>query len=204
MAIPEIQNAPNNPVSISGRKWKATLIRAFRFGLRLPLPPLLISFLLPLLPFRRLPSTPKGMPFRARTLPDTIQLRTYIEEYPYPAFVLNKRVSGKHAASLLPIFTNAAFRNLVFGPRENEPQNLGGGGLLEALAGTGFEGLANARRLGEWIEESPTTTNARFIVDLEPAWIDRSTCPIQLELIKTAVDAFWIITSVPRSELPKY
>ncbi|KAG8934383.1 hypothetical protein FRC01_003340 [Tulasnella sp. 417] len=144
------------------------------------------------------------MPFRAKTLPETVQLRTFVEEYPYPAFVLNKRVSGKHAASLLPIFTNAAFRNLVFGPRENEPQNVVGGGLLEALAGTGFEGLANARRLGEWIEESPTASNARFIVDLEPSWIGRSASPVQLELIKTAVDVFWIITSVPRTELPQY
>ncbi|KAG8979497.1 hypothetical protein FRC05_008486 [Tulasnella sp. 425] len=124
--------------------------------------------------------------------------------YPYPAFVLNKRVSGKHAASLLPIFTNAAFRNLVFGPRENEPQNIIGGGLLEALAGTGFEGLANARRLGDWLEESPTPTNARFLVDLEPPWLGRTASQVQLELIKTSIDAFWIITSVPRGELPKY
>lgn len=94
--------------------------------------------------------------------------------------------------------------NLVFGSRENEPQNIIGGGLLEALAGTGFEGLANARRLGEWIEESPTSTNARFLVDLEPPWLGRTTSPVQLELIKTSIDAFWIITSVPRGELPKY
>ncbi|KAG9051349.1 hypothetical protein FS837_008444 [Tulasnella sp. UAMH 9824] len=124
--------------------------------------------------------------------------------YPYPAFVLNKRVAGKHAASLIPIFSNAPFRNLVFGPKENEPQNIVGGGLLEALAGSGFEGLENARRLGEWIEQSVDKDNNSFLVDLEPPWLGRNPSPIQLELTKTSVEAFWIITSVPRSQIPKY
>ncbi|KAG9051350.1 hypothetical protein FS837_008445 [Tulasnella sp. UAMH 9824] len=144
------------------------------------------------------------MPFRARTLPETVQLRTFIEAYPYPAFVLNKRVAWKHAASLIPIFSNAPFRNLVFGPKENEPQNIVGGGLLEALAGSGFEGLENARRLGEWIEQSVNKESTSFLVDLEPPWLGRTLTPVQLELIKTSVEAFWIITSVPRSQIPKY
>ncbi|KIO15896.1 hypothetical protein M407DRAFT_34488, partial [Tulasnella calospora MUT 4182] len=146
----------------------------------------------------------RKMPFRARTLPETVQLRTFIEAYPYPAFVLNKRVAGKHAASLIPIFSNTPFRNLVFGPKENEPQNIVGGGLLEALAGSGFEGLENARRLGEWIEHGANKETTSFIVDLEPPWLGRTPNPIQLELIKTSVEAFWIITSVPRSQIPKY
>ncbi|KAG8992908.1 hypothetical protein FRB90_000870, partial [Tulasnella sp. 427] len=95
-------------------------------------------------------------------------------------------------------------KNLVFGPRENEPQNVVGGGLLEALAGTGFEGLANARRLGEWIEQTVTEENASFLVDFEPPWLGRTPNPVQLELTKTSVEAFWIFTSVPRTTIPKY
>lgn len=95
-------------------------------------------------------------------------------------------------------------RNLVFGPKENEPQNIFGGGLLEALAGSGFEGLENARRLGEWIEHGVNKENTPFLVDLEPPWLARTPGPIQLELAKTSVEAFWIITSVPRSQIPKY
>ncbi|KAG8934382.1 hypothetical protein FRC01_003339 [Tulasnella sp. 417] len=144
------------------------------------------------------------MPFRARTLPETVQLRTFIETYPYPAFVLNKRVAGKHAASLIPIFSNAPFRNLVFGPKENDPQNIVVGGLLEALAGSGFEGLENARRLGEWIEHSVEKGTPSFVVDLEPLWLGKTPSPVQIELTKTSVEPFWIITSVPRSQIPKY
>lgn len=143
------------------------------------------------------------MPFRARTLPETVQLRTFIDAYPHPAFVLNKRVAGKHAASLMPIFSNAPFRNLAFGTKENEPRNIVGG-LLEALSGSGFEGLANARRLGEWIEHGVSDDRAPFLVELEPPWLGRTTRPVQLELIKTSVEAFWIITSVPRNQIPKY
>ncbi|KAG8934381.1 hypothetical protein FRC01_003338 [Tulasnella sp. 417] len=95
-------------------------------------------------------------------------------------------------------------RNLVFGPEENEPQNTVGGGLLEALAGSGFDGLENARRLGGWIEQGVDSENTPFLVDLEPPWLGRTPSPIQLELIKTSVEAFWIITSVPRSQIPKH
>ncbi|KAG8986501.1 Superkiller protein 3 [Tulasnella sp. 427] len=95
-------------------------------------------------------------------------------------------------------------KNLVFGPRQNEPQNVVGGGLLEALAGKGFEGLANARRLGEWIEQAVTEENASFLVDFEPPWLGPTPNPVQLELTKTSVEAFWIFTSLPRTTIPKY
>lgn len=95
-------------------------------------------------------------------------------------------------------------RNLVFGPKEDDPQNVVSGGLLEAIAGTGFEGLANARRLGDWIEQGENGGNASFLLELEPPWLGRTPSPIQLELTKTSVEAFWIITSVHHGQIPKY
>lgn len=95
-------------------------------------------------------------------------------------------------------------RNLVFGPKEDYPQNVVSGGLLEAIAGTGFEGLANARRLGDWIERGENEGNASFLLELEPPWLGRIPSPIQLELIRTSVEVFWIITSVPHGQIPTY
>ncbi|KAG9051351.1 hypothetical protein FS837_008446 [Tulasnella sp. UAMH 9824] len=91
----------------------------------------------------------------------------------------------------------------VFGPKEYDPQSIVGGGLLEAIAGTGLEGLANARRLGEWIE-GVDNERTSFLLVLEPPWLDRTPNPIQLELTKTSVDVYWIITSVPRSQISNH
>ncbi|KAG8900968.1 hypothetical protein FRB99_005658 [Tulasnella sp. 403] len=144
------------------------------------------------------------MPYWPKTLNPHLPCATFLEAYPYPAFVLNKKQTGKLAASLIPIWSNSAYRYLVFGPKANEPQNIAGGGLLEALPGTGFEGLEEARKLANWVELLGEAADVPYLLELDPPWLPSDHPTIQLELTKTRIDPMWIITSTPRTPLPSH
>ncbi|KAG8997175.1 hypothetical protein FRB93_000461 [Tulasnella sp. JGI-2019a] len=137
---------------------------------------------------------------RFRTFPSTLPCTAFLDAYPYPAFVLNKKQSGKLAGSLTPIWVNPSYRELVFGPAN--AQNAVGG-LLEALPGTGFQGLNEARRLASWVELMGNDARRPYLLGLEPSWLGGAFPTVQLELTKSSVEHFWIITSTPKTALPE-
>lgn len=103
---------------------------------------------------------------------------------------------------MTPCYINPAYRELIFGPRANDVQLTGG--LLEALPGTGFQGLTEARKLATWVEITGDEAHKSFLLELEPSWLGGTFPTIQLELTKSSVEHFWVITSLPRTTLPKY
>ncbi|KAG8887410.1 hypothetical protein FRB98_009674 [Tulasnella sp. 332] len=141
------------------------------------------------------------MPFRSNTFTATLPCIEFLDAYPYPSFVLSQKQSGKLAASLTPVWVNAAYRELIFGPHVDEPHVFGG--LLEALPGTGFQELNTARKLSIWVELLGDEANVPYLLDLEPPWLGAASPTIQLELTKTSIQHFWIITSVPKTPLPR-
>ncbi|KAG8850364.1 hypothetical protein FRB96_000428 [Tulasnella sp. 330] len=141
------------------------------------------------------------MPFRSNTFTATLPCIEFLDAYPYPSFVLSQKQSGKLAASLTPVWVNAAYRELIFGPHVDEPHVFGG--LLEALPGTGFQELNTARKLSIWVELLGDEANVPYLLDLEPPWLGAASPTMQLELTKTSIQHFWIITSVPKTPLPR-
>ncbi|KAG8887667.1 hypothetical protein FRB98_009229 [Tulasnella sp. 332] len=113
-----------------------------------------------------------------------------------------RKQSGKLAGSLTPIWANPSYQELVFGPHANDLDSVGG--LLEALPGTGFHGLDQARKLASWVELSGNDAKSVYLLGLEPSWLGGTFPTVQLELTKTSVDQYWIITSTPKSTLPQY
>lgn len=74
------------------------------------------------------------------------------------------------------------------------------GGWLEALVS-----VAQTKRFAAWIDAG-TAPHAidpsSFVVMLKPPWFSVEAEHVSLELVKTRVDDYWIITSTAKSEFP--
>jgi len=69
---------------------------------------------------------------------------------------------------------------------------------------SGSENIQEATRLGEWLEAPPDQPHIPFILTLRPSWFPDTQASVQLELIKTSISHFWVVTSIPRTPLPSY
>ncbi|KAG8964813.1 hypothetical protein FRC03_001346 [Tulasnella sp. 419] len=144
------------------------------------------------------------MPFSSKTLPTYIQCTAYVTNYPFPAFALSKRHAGKMATDLRVIYANAPWRELMMGPHVDQPLR---DTLLEALYDEedGICSIKEAKRFGEWVENTHSprieTVHTGY---LRPSWLPDEEPTVQLDFIRTDIDNFYVITTVPRTPLPKY
>ncbi|KAG8934137.1 hypothetical protein FRC02_010514 [Tulasnella sp. 418] len=144
------------------------------------------------------------MPFSSKTLPTYIQCTAYVANYPFPAFALSKRHAGKMATDLRVIYANAPWRELMMGPHVDQPLR---DTLLEALYDEedGICSIKEAKRFGEWVENTHSprieTVHTGY---LRPSWLPDEEPTVQLDFIRTDIDNFYVITTVPRTPLPKY
>ncbi|KAG8934136.1 hypothetical protein FRC02_010513 [Tulasnella sp. 418] len=144
------------------------------------------------------------MPFSSKTLPTYIQCTAYVTNYPFPAFALSKRHAGRMATSLRVIYANAPWRELTMGPQIDQPLS---DTLLEAFYDEedGRSSIKEAKRFGEWVENLhlPRVESVHTGY-LRPSWLPDDEPPVQLDFVRTDIDKFYVITTVPRTPLPKY
>ncbi|KAG8961506.1 hypothetical protein FRC03_005304 [Tulasnella sp. 419] len=144
------------------------------------------------------------MPFSSKTLPTYIQCTAYVTNYPFPAFALSKRHAGNMATSLRVIYANASWRELTMGPHIDQSLN---NTLLEALyeEEDGRCSIKGAKRFGDWVEnvQVPRVESVHTGY-LRPGWLPDDEPTVQLDFVRTDIDNFYVITTVPRTPLPRY
>lgn len=122
---------------------------------------------------------------------------SYLFNYPFPAFLLAAVISpGKGALAVQPKWCNPALASLLVGSKStsfNYDSN-------ERLATAFISSLSasEVRSFGQWASGD----EPKCILSLRPAWIPEGVDDIQLEIVKTQMDAYWVCTTVPRTTLP--
>lgn len=122
---------------------------------------------------------------------------SYLFKYPYPAFLLAAVVSpGKGALAVQPKWCNPALASLLVGTKStsfNYDSN-------ERLATAFIVSLSatQVRQLGQWAAGD----EHKCIMTLRPSWMAEDHGDIQLEVVKTRMDAYWVCTTVPQTTLP--
>lgn len=128
---------------------------------------------------------------------------SFLFAYPQPAFILRSRkLAGKGAPSLRPVFGNHAFRSLLFGPDIDMSEQPLGLAFLNAL-GT----VERAQQLTDWLERGSTRSGRNngdiLCLSIKPSWTTLDADPVQLDVTQTHMDGFIVCTTSPRSPLPR-
>lgn len=135
----------------------------------------------------------------------------FLAAYPYPAFILETinaadAKTGRTAVSLNPVWTNGAFKRLFSDADYALLAHLGSAATISL--GTWLEAETFGSDLGR---EGADTALGHSQSHMHLLTLDfgahhgtsgEGTLPVHLELVKTRMGLFTVITSVPRTSLP--